>query len=74
MKKQIRVVRGLRLVSTVPGYWRLESDPSVLFQFIGTARVGHPGARYSVDQWLTPAGDVAASLDAAVKRHLARSV
>ena len=72
MKKQARLVRGMRLVSTLPGFWRLESDPSVLFQFMGKARLGPTGARYSVDRWLAPNGDVSTSLDQAVKRYLTR--
>ena len=72
MKKIVRVVRGSRLVSTLPGYWRLESDPSALFQFMGTSRLGPRGDRYTVERWLTPSGDVATSLDAAVRSHLAR--
>lgn len=73
MKKTTRIVRGLRLVSTVPGYWKLESDPTVLFQYIGKARVGPTGARYSVDRWLTPRGAVVSSLDTAVKLYLANT-
>jgi hypothetical protein len=73
VKKKVRIIRGLRLVSTLPGYWKLESDPGVLFQFIGKARLGPTGSRYSVDRWLMPTGDIATSLDAAVKRYLARS-
>lgn len=69
MKKVTRIVRGLRLVSTVPGY---ESDPSVLFQFLGKARLGPSGARYSLDRWLSPTGEVASSLDSAVKRYLTK--
>ena len=72
-KPRVRIVRGLRLVSTVPGFWKLESDPSVLFQFLGKARIGPTGARYSIDRWLAPGGDVSTSLDTAVKRYLARS-
>lgn len=72
MKKQTRIVRGVRLVATLPGFWKLESDPNVLFQFMGKARLGPTGARYSVDRWLAPDGDVSTSLDAAVKRYLAR--
>lgn len=71
-KQGVRIVRGLRLVSTLPGFWRLESDPLALFQFMGKARIGHPGSRYSVDRWLTPTGDVATSLEAAVKSYLAK--
>ena len=70
-KPRVRIVRGLRLVSTVPGYWKLESDPSVLFQFLGKARIGSTGARYSIDRWLAPDGEVSSSLDTAVKRFLA---
>ncbi len=70
-KPKVRLVRGLRLVSTIPGYWRLESDPSVLFQFFGKTRLGSAGGRYSVERWLTPTGEVASSLDGAVKRYLA---
>ena len=70
-KQRVRIVRGLRLVSTVPGYWKLEADPSVLFQFLGKARIGPTGARYSIDRWLGPAGDVVSSLDTAGKRYLA---
>lgn len=73
MKKSIRIVRGLRLVSTVPGYWRPESDPGALFQFMGKSRLGPSGARYSLDRWLTPTGEVESSLDSAVKRYLARA-
>lgn len=73
MKKSVRIVRGLRLVSTVPGYWRPESDPSVLFQFMGKARIGPSGARYSIERWLTPTGEVTTSLDAAVKSYLAKA-
>lgn len=72
-KPKVRFVRGLRLVSTLPGYWKLEADPSVLFQFIGTARLGPTGARYSIARWLSPSGEVAASLDGAVKRYLAKA-
>lgn len=72
MKKSIRIVRGLRLVSTLPGFWKVEADPSALFQFMGTTRLGPRGGRYSVERWLTPTGEVATSLDAAVKRYLAR--
>ena len=68
-----RLVRGLRLVSTLPGFWKLEDDPSVLFQYIGKARLGHPGSRYSVDRWLSPNGAVTSSLDSAVKSYLAKS-
>ena len=74
-KPRVRIVRGLRLVSTVPGFWKLESDPSVLFQFLGKARIGPTGARYSIDRWLGPVGDghgVVSSLDTAVKRYLAK--
>lgn len=71
-KLRVRFVRGLRLVSSVPGYWKLESDPKVLFQFVGKARIGPTGARYSIDRWLTPAGEVVSSLDTAVKSYLAR--
>lgn len=70
-KPRVRIVRGLRLVSTLPGFWKLESDPSVLFQFLGKARIGPTGARYSIDRWLGPAGNVVSSLDTAVKRYLA---
>ena len=70
-KPRVRIVRGLRLVSTVPGYWRPESDPKMLFQFLGKARIGPTGARYSIDRWLTSGGDVVSSLDTAVKRYLA---
>lgn len=73
MKKSVRIVRGLRLVSTVPGYWRPESDPSALFQYMGKARLGPSGARYSIERWLTPAGDVTASLDSAVKSYLTKA-
>jgi hypothetical protein len=73
MKTRTRVVRGLRLVSTVPGYWKIESDPTILFQYIGKARVGPTGARYSVDRWLTPHGAVVSSLDTAVKLYLANA-
>lgn len=59
-------------MATLPGFWKLESDPNVLFQFMGKARLGPTGARYSVDRWLAPDGDVSTSLDAAVKRYLAR--
>lgn len=69
--KKTRVVRGLRLVSTVPGYWRPESDPAALFQYLGRRRHGPTGERYSIEQWLTPTGEVTLSLDAAVKRYLA---
>lgn len=72
-KPKVRLVRGLRLVSTLPGFWKLESDPSVLFQHFGTARLGPTGARYTIERWLTPSGEVATSLDAAVKRYLART-
>jgi hypothetical protein len=72
MKRKIRIVRGVRLVSTLPGYWKLESDPQVLFQFIGKARLGPAGSRYSIDRWLAPDGVVSTSLDAAVKHYLAR--
>ena len=71
-KPRVRIVRGIRLVSTLPGYWKLESDPSVLFQFIGKARIGPTGSRYSIDRWLAPDGDVSTSLDSAVKRYLTR--
>lgn len=71
MKKHVRLVRDLRLVSTLPGFWKLESDPSVLFQFLGKTRLGPTGARYSVERWLTPTGEVTRSLDTAVKRYLA---
>jgi hypothetical protein len=73
VKKSVRIVRGLRLVSTVPGYWRPESDPSALFQFMGKARIGPSGARYSIERWLTPTGEVTASLDSAVKYYLAKA-
>lgn len=73
MKTTTRIVRGVRLISTIPGYWKLESDPKVLFQFMGKARIGPSGARYSIDRWLAPDGSVSSSLDAAVKRYLARS-
>lgn len=69
-KPRVRIVRGLRLVSTVPGFWKLDSDPRVLFQFMGKARLGPTGARYSLDRWLAPDGDVSTSLDAAVKHYL----
>ena len=72
-KPRVRIVRGLRLVSTLPGYWKLESDPTVLFQFIGKARIGPTGARYSIDRWLTPRGAVVSSLDTAVKLYLANT-
>lgn len=71
MKKSVRIVRGLRLVSTVPGYWRPEADPGSLFQYMGKARIGPSGARYSIERWLTPTGEVTTSLDAAVKHYLA---
>ena len=71
-KPRVRIVRGLRLVSTVPGYWKIESEPSALFQFIGKARIGPTGSRYSIDRWLAPDGDVSTSLDSAVKRYLTR--
>lgn len=71
-KPHVRIVRGLRLVSTMPGFWKPESDPSVLFQYMGKARLGPTGERYSIDRWLAPDGDVSTSLDAAVKRYLAR--
>lgn len=71
MKIATRVVRGLRLVSTVKGFWRPESDPGALFQYMGKARLGPAGARYSIERWLTPTGEVARSLDGAVKRYLA---
>ena len=72
-KPRVRIVRGLRLVSTLPGFWKLESDPGVLFQFMGKVRIGPTGARYSIDRWLAPGGDVVSSLDTAVKRYLAKT-
>ena len=56
-KKNIRIVHGLRLVSTLPGFWKLEADPSILFQFMGKAHLGQPGYRYYVERWLTPTGE-----------------
>jgi hypothetical protein len=44
-----------------------------LFQYLGRRQHGPNGARYSIEQWLTPTGDVTQSLDAAVKRYLAKS-
>ena len=75
-RKTIRIVRGLRLISTYPGFWALESNPKVLFQrMLGNATLGPRNARYSVERWLYPgwrSGDATAmSLDAAVKRYLA---
>lgn len=75
-RKTVRVVRGLRLVSTYPGFWALESDPRALFQkMLGKATLGMRNARYSVERWLYPGWQVgdgtAMSLDAAVKRYLA---
>jgi hypothetical protein len=80
-RKTTRVVRGLRLVSTYPGFWTLERDPRVMFQrMLGKARLGVSGARYSLERWLYPDAraenhiGIAASLDAAVKQYLARTV
>ncbi len=70
-KKSVRIVRGVRLVSTLPGFWRIETEPGKLFQFMGTTRLGLRGARYTIERWLTPTGEVATSLDGAVKRYLA---
>jgi len=74
-KKTIRIIQGLRLVSTHPGFWSLESNPRVMFQrMLGKARLGTPGARYSVERWLYPDGrdgGIAMSLETAVKRYLA---
>jgi hypothetical protein len=74
-KKTIRIVHGLRLVSTYPGFWALEANPRVMFQrMLGKARLGTSGARYSVERWLYPDGrdgGTAMSLEAAVKRYLA---
>jgi hypothetical protein len=68
----IRTVRGLRLMSKNPGYWVLESDGAVIFMLHGTARLGVPGARYTVQRWSYPGSDATAqSLDAAVARYLA---
>jgi len=72
VEKSVRIVRGLRLVSTLPGFWRPESDPGALFQHMGTTRLGTTGVRYTVERWLTPTGEGAMSLDGAVKRYLAR--
>jgi hypothetical protein len=71
-KTRVRIVRGVRLVSTLPGFWRIETEPGTLFQFMGTTRLGPRGARYTVERWLTPTGEVATSLDGAVKRYLAK--
>lgn len=74
-RKTTRIVHGLRLVSTLPGFWTLESDPKVMFQkMLGKARLGTSGARYSVERWIYPGydrGGTATSLDSAVKRYLA---
>jgi len=74
-RKTTRIVHGLRLVSTLPGFWVLESDPKIMFQrMIGKANLGTRGARYSVERWLFPGyerGGTAMSLDSAVKRYLA---
>jgi len=72
-RKTTRIVHGLRLVSTYPGFWALESNPRVLFQrMLGKSTLGPKGARYSVERWIYPGGDgTAMSLDSAVKRYLA---
>ena len=75
-RNTVRIVRGLRLISTHPGFWTLESNPQALFQkMLGSATLGPRNGRYSVERWLYPgwrSGDATAmSLDAAVKRYLA---
>ena len=71
LKKTVRVVRGLRLIRTAPGYWVLETDPSVSFMLYGTARLGVSGARYTVQRWGYPGSDdTAQSLESAVGRYL----
>ncbi len=73
MAPAIRIVRGVRLFSNHPGFWALESNPTILFQkMLGDARLGARGARYSVERWIYPGSDGSSqSLDAAVRRYLA---